>query len=117
MDTEELVEDFLEHHGIKGQKWGVRNNRRRPGTKSKVQKSGRRARKFDTNQLTNKELKKVIDRMEMERKYVDLNSKAKNEGKTFTKKVLLGVISAAALKGGEELAKHYVNKMVKKASQ
>lgn len=27
MDVEEVVDDLLEHHGIKGMKWGVRRNR------------------------------------------------------------------------------------------
>lgn len=25
--SEEEIDDFLEHHGVKGQKWGVRNKR------------------------------------------------------------------------------------------
>lgn len=27
MTTQEEVDDFLEHHGVKGQKWGIRNKR------------------------------------------------------------------------------------------
>jgi hypothetical protein len=30
MTIEEEVEDFLEHHGIRGMRWGVRNKKKRP---------------------------------------------------------------------------------------
>lgn len=36
MTTREEVDDFLEHHGVKGQKWGIRN----PKTKKGLQIGG-----------------------------------------------------------------------------
>jgi len=106
---------FLEHHGVKGQKWGVRNSRRNPGTKGPILPSGRRARKFDTNQLNNKELKKVIDRMNMEKQYAELNAKTKTEGRVFTKQLFTGIVTAGVSAAGAALAKHFINQMMNKA--
>lgn len=51
--TPELVDDFLDHHGIKGQKWGIRRAQRlrnladRRPTRGNVRKADRAARKVD----------------------------------------------------------------------
>ena len=59
-----MPESFLEHYGKKGMKWGVRKDR----PSSKKGKSARQIAKT----LTDAELKKRVNRLNMEKQYVDL---------------------------------------------
>lgn len=58
-----MTESFLEHYGKKGMKWGVRKDR-----KSGKGKSAKQIAKT----LTDAELKKRVNRLNMEKQYVDL---------------------------------------------
>lgn len=78
-----MPDNFLEHYGMKGMKWGIRKARKASKTKSA---------KETAKTLTNKELKKRVDRLNMEKQYAELSNK-RNEttlsrGKAFTSKVL-----------------------------
>lgn len=68
-------ETFLEHYGKKGMKWGRR--------KGKV--AGPRP--YNTKNMSNAELKKVINRMQLEQNYRDLNRKARSSGKKFATEI------------------------------
>lgn len=90
------TEEFLEHHGIKGMHWGVRKDR--------VQKTAKRkAKRFQANrkikskrqdiasrrrQLSEGDLKKVIDRLQTEKKLKDLVEADIKPGRTVTKRIL-----------------------------
>lgn len=75
-----MVDNYLEHYGKKGMRWGTR--------KSKNKVSG--VRNYQTSKLSNQELKKVITRMELEQRYSELNKKGSVKGKGLdaTKKFL-----------------------------
>jgi hypothetical protein len=52
-DTDEnVVEHFLEHHGVKGMKWGVRRDRGHEGQRAKTSKIARLDRKFEKRAST-----------------------------------------------------------------
>lgn len=106
----ENIEEFLEHHGIRGMKWGVRraknhgsgshhaNSGRKPKgpgaytsnpketadarnarlAKEKVKKGGIEA-------LNNKELKDLVNRMNLEQQYSNLSPKSVSKGRTYLK--------------------------------
>ena len=61
-----MTENFLEHFGVKGMKWGIRKDR-----KSGRGKGGEKTGKS----LTNTELKKRINRLNMEKQYSDLSKR------------------------------------------
>lgn len=96
--SNEEVDAFLEHHGIKGMKWGVHRSRQpekvRVTTKRgarvkakggtgqkpsddaiKVAIAKQKARKSSTDALSNKELKLLVERMNMEQQYSKLTAK------------------------------------------
>lgn len=79
------VDDFLAHYGVKGMKWGRRKNR--PGVKttptSADHREAQRYRAKKPSQLTNNQLKKLTTRMELERKYNQLNPKKVNRGRAY----------------------------------
>ena len=105
-------EDYLEHHGVKGMKWGVRKQ----GTQkssfrkrvSKITKSLRkntkkeRLKKMST--MTTKELNDASARMEAEKRYL------KNLDPTYTEYIKKGaaVVGGILLGVGTSLAKDYV---------
>jgi hypothetical protein len=80
-------EDFIEHFGVKGMKWGVKRNRAQldasedhtvaRAAKAKVKQGGTKA-------LSNKELQDIITRMNLEQQFSRLNpSKVKKTGEVI----------------------------------
>jgi hypothetical protein len=65
------IEDFIEHYGTKGMRWGVRRAATKavkgPGKKTTYEKPAKK--------LSNEELQKRIKRLELEKKYDELNKK------------------------------------------
>jgi hypothetical protein len=66
-------EEFIEHFGVKGMKWGVRKDRNRVYKQSQDHKRTRTLQQRHLSELTNKQLKEYVTRVEMERKYHQLN--------------------------------------------
>lgn len=115
METSDRVDDIIKHYGVLGMKWGVRKDQRGPKkvnpvvTKStpgrKVQTSGgeghspsadakraaaakRKAAKSTTDSLTNKELKDLVERMNLEQQYNKLSQGSKSKGEQFVRSQL-----------------------------
>lgn len=92
------VSDFIEHYGVKGQRWGVRNKSKitlgkkdlRTSTESKrASEVLRKARKHGISSLTNKELGDLNKRLDLERKFSSVGPKSKlNVGANFVKSSL-----------------------------
>ena len=102
----EEVKD-IKHHGVKGMRWGVRRSRGGVTTAKspKVQKGftssdfrkTQHLRNRKANQLTNKQLKTLNERMNLEKKYRDLNPSAFKKGhdKVSTMLKVLGTAGTA----------------------
>ena len=76
--TLEEAEAFLLHYGVKGQKWGVR--RKRSGSDDVL---------GPTKNLSNDELRRVIDRMRLEQQYSEMVKNPKKEaGKKYANKLV-----------------------------
>lgn len=76
------LEDFLKHYGVRGMKWGVRKNRSSKG------RSGLTTFNKNPNRLSDEELNRRIKRMELEKKYTDLNAPIKSNGEKYVKTLL-----------------------------
>lgn len=76
------IDDFLDHHGIKGMRWGVRRAHRvqRDTTKTTFARPPAK--------LSDVELKRRISRMEMEKRYNDLNAKDVSPGQQLASRIL-----------------------------
>lgn len=103
-----LQQSDLKHHGIKGQKWGRRRLRNRSSKQKKT------TFKKTPNRLSDAELNRRIKRLELEKRYSDLNKPTKSTGKTYAHSLLenSGRTVAGAVVGGATgfFVKKYLNK-------
>lgn len=114
------VTDFLAHFGIKGQKWGVRNKRGHGGRKPATALN----KKFEDKsyqRLSDAELNKRIKRMELEKRYSDLNNASnpkvkRGEGlagkviKTVGEQTSTRLLNDLAYYGGKQATKAILKK-------
>lgn len=76
-----LGEEFIAHFGKKGMKWGVRNKTRASGGKINVHKQKAKS-------LSDEDLRKAVNRMQMEKQFVSLSSDTKTKkGSDFVKQI------------------------------
>lgn len=82
------LDDKIEHHGVKGMKWGVRRNRTGwigpAGSPSRAKSQGHKQASVEskskssssrsTKKMTNAELREQIERLQMEKQYRQLTS-------------------------------------------
>lgn len=107
----------LYHHGILGQRWGVRRTPAQLGRASssssyRVSRTSGRAKKSTssstTKKMTNEELNSIIRRMELEKRYRDLNPKKVSKGKKFVNTVINKAILPAATEASKQILKDYL---------
>ena len=104
-DHDAAREEFLEHYGVKGMKWGVRK-RSEPTSKRTLTNRAK--------QLDDAELKKAVERLRLEREYVNINKDLSNDSpaKTFISKyggqaVSIAIAAVVSKVVKEELKKKY----------
>ena len=61
-------EDHLQHHGISGQKWGIRRFQNEDGTRTEAGKK-REAAARETDSMTDEELRNKVNRLRNEQNY------------------------------------------------
>lgn len=124
-------DDRLYHHGIKGMKWGVRRFQTKSGALTAL---GKKLRRFkskgddapDTDvkkaskpktvkDMSDSELRSAINRLEMEKRYKELNPEQVSKGKKFVNTVLNNVVAPAAEDVAKQLTKSYMVDAVNKA--
>lgn len=65
-----VAEDELYHHGIKGQKWGIRRYQNPDGSLTAAGK--KRHNSDNVNKMSNEELRQKVNRMNNEQRYIEL---------------------------------------------
>lgn len=75
----------LYHFGVKGMKWGVRKDRKRSDNKDYTE--SRDLLKKSPNKLSNAELRKINERLNLEQQYSNLTTTQKQRGNRFIDKV------------------------------
>lgn len=94
------MDNELSHFGVKGMKWGVRKSRT-----STVESSPRKKLKSkEIKSLSDDELRKRINRIQMEKQYKQLTKREQSKGSKVVKDILIG--------GAKVAAAAYVTKVV-----
>lgn len=92
MAMSDIIGGILSHHGVKGQKWGVRRkNLQVSGDAARAQKIATKAKIKGRSSLTNKELKDLTQRMSLDQQLDKLNAKQTtkySKGKKFIGELL-----------------------------
>ena len=88
----EALSEILEHHGIDGQKWGVRNGppyplERGKGKRASVKEKARII-LSDADDLTLDELRYLVSKLELEEKLTRMSAEEKKQGKNYVVKGL-----------------------------
>ena len=81
----------LIHAGKKGMKWGVRNSKT-----SRDYKAVRPLKKKPASKLSNEDLKKVINRMQLEKQYKTINPRQPTKSFKNAAKIVAAVVATAA---------------------
>lgn len=76
----------------------------------------KRPRKTSVHDMSDEELKEVVNRLNMERMYKQLNPEQVSVGKKFADKVMKDVVAPAATEVGKNILKDYMMSAVKKTS-
>lgn len=122
--------DFLMHYGIVGQKWGIRRYQNEDGTLTEEGKlrynegtpESETWRKNEAEHLTDAELRRRNNRLQMERQYRDLTTteserELKQRRKEIINKVLIGTlvsIGVVAMSKNYKKAISFIGKFAKK---
>ena len=88
MEYEENYDDFLKHYGVLGMKWGHRkarstssSNKKPKSTKNTTTSKPKPKPKPTRRELSDEELRAVINRMRLEREYADLKYRSSSRAK------------------------------------
>ena len=116
--------DYLAHHGVKGMKWGIRKVRKSVKSAhksyskkhySKDYRATQNLRRKSSKQLSNKQLKELNKRMELEQNYNRLSTSSVNRGINVAKRVvatagtiggLYAISKSDYVKAGASILKH-----------
>ena len=96
----------LYHYGIKGMKWGIRRTPAQLG--HRPAKTTTSQRKSEMKKMSDTELRNRINRIQMEKQYMQLTAPEVNAGKKFVKDVLVN----AAKQTATSYVSKYMNKGV-----
>lgn len=117
---------YLEHHGILGQRWGVRRTEAQlPRTRKTYEESEDHKKTTELKQkplssLSNDELKALNSRLQAETQYKNLNKAQISIGRKYINnlgKVLVGTASAATIAVGSKYVNKIVTPVAEKAAQ
>jgi len=120
----DIVENTLKHYGILGMKWGIRRFQNPDGTltpagKERYRKKGysydyiksRSLKGKGYKKLSNRELKRVVDRLDMEKRYRELSVNEYAKGLEVAKMILSAGTTIAGIYG---LSQTHLGKTIKK---
>lgn len=98
----------LKHYGILGMRWGVRRTPEQLGHKREKKEDFRRK---DPKKMTDDELRRNLNRVQMEKQFESLTKKKTGKGKEFAQRALttIGMMAVAAVgKAVVDLGKDFV---------
>ncbi len=124
---DKILDGELIHHGIKGQKWGVRRTQAQLGHTSGVKKrissvhrtkqkksSKNVTKKKSVSEMTDTELITAINRKRLEKQYLELHPTKVSLGKQFTEKVINEIAIPSVTYSAKNATQKWVSKYLDK---
>lgn len=98
MDYEENYDDFLQHYGVLGMKWGKRKARSNVSSNKKPKNTkntttSKPKPEPPQRRLSDAELRAAVNRMRLEREYADLTYKASSRAKVESVVRTIGTVA------------------------
>lgn len=91
------------HYGVKGMHWGIRRKKSQnhPDEKEKKKKKKKKKREeeIDLSTISDEDLRKIINRLQMERQYKKLKSEEVSAGREYAEKMFKVGKTVAAVTG------------------
>lgn len=108
----------LYHYGILGQRWGVRrtqaqldrNNQKKKTSEDSVKNKEKSNSSDSITKMSNDELNAIVRRLELEKRYRDLNPKTVSAGKKFVDAIIKKTVLPAATDASKQILKDYLIK-------
>jgi hypothetical protein len=91
------TEEFIQHWGIMGMKWGVRKGDSSGGTSTDIGSTKKKLKSNQVELLADEALKTRVARIKLEQEYATLTAPKKTLGKRFVENVLLKGVETIAL--------------------
>lgn len=119
-----MNEDFLCHYGVLGMKWGVRKSRPKSSvtsSRNKFKKSKKtsiksvkanKKKKVKVKDLSDADLQKRINRLQMEKRYRDLKKDELSEGRKLVGDIMKTVGKTVGVQVGTYAAAKVINKLM-----
>lgn len=85
---------YLQHHGVKGMKWGVRKDKR--GSGRTATRKRKESPEDKVKKMSDAELRQRLNRIQMERQYKQLTAKETSAGRKFVTSILVTAATAVA---------------------
>ena len=122
MENNELV-----HYGVKGMKWGVRRYQRKDGSLTPAGKkryddsggekssssSGNSSGRRNTSEMSDAELQRVVNRLNLEKRYKELTPATTSMGQRFIKKMMNDVVVPSVTTASRNVLTSFVESSLK----
>lgn len=118
-----MPDNYLCHHGVKGMKWGIRKSRpksslnpfkkKTPSKQTAKSTKTTKKKKVKIKELSDSDLQKKINRLQMEKRYRDLKKDELSEGKKLAGDILKTVGKTVGIQVGTYAAAKVINSVMK----
>jgi len=91
------MSNMLVHYGILGMKWGIRRTQKNKGLNKTSREDKQKSKPNDVKKMSDEELRKIVNRLQLERQYSQLSEGNVSKGKEYVQKIIKAGTTVAAV--------------------